>query len=342
MSEGPEKIGVDGAQRVAAFLLSLDKEGAANVMRHLDPEVLADVAQAMTDLSPELCTEEAVQELFGELARTVYRAGVRPQEDFELRDILEHTFGPEEAERVVREIYERRRNDQPFAVVESQRSDVVARVLAAESPAVVSLILSHISPSMSAEVLAVFDEAQALDIIKRMTAIRPPRIETMLAIADDIGQRLEHESSLPSQPDSDESLKTVADLLNHAKSDIEKAVLEGIEEESEEVAGQIREFMFTWEDLASIEKRTMQKILSTVDTRTLSMSLKACSDEVVANVMGNLSVRVREMVKDERDLLGAVPMTEVLMARNEIMMAVRGLMDSGEIAPAHSGEELVT
>ena len=85
----------------------------------------------------------------------------------------------------------------------------------------------------------------------------------------------------------------------------------------------------------------MQKILSAVDTRTLSLSLKGCSPEVEANIMANLSSRVRAMVLDEKDLAGLVPLSEVIEARNEIMLAVRGLMDSGEFNPARTGEEMV-
>ena len=147
---------------------------------------------------------------------------------------------------------------------------------------------------------------------------------------------------MPPPPDPADSIKSVADLMNFSGSEVEKAVLGGLEEEDEEMAGQVREFMFTWEDLAAIEKRAMQKVLASVDTRTLSMSLKGCSPQVEDNIMTNLSSRVREMVVDERELTGAVPLSEVIAARNEVMLAVRGLMDSGEFSPARAGEELVS
>lgn len=332
-----------GTQRVAAFLLSLDKELSANVMRHLDGKVVSDVAEAMTELDPELCTPEAVDNLYEDLARTVYkRAGVRPQDDFELHEILETTFGAEEAARVIRDIHERRRKEQPFGFVEQHNPEIVARVLSEESPAVVALVMAHIAPSVSAEVLAQFTEEEALDIVKRMTAINPPGIETMLTIADDLVDRLVLAASMPPPPDPADSLKSVAELLNFSEAEMEKAVLEGLEEEDESMANQVRDFMFTWEDLATIEKRAMQKILASVDTRTLSLSLKGSSPEVERNIAQNLSSRVREMVADERELAGAVPLPEVVAARNEIMLAVRGLMDSGEFSPARAGEELVS
>jgi flagellar motor switch protein FliG len=94
--------------------------------------------------------------------------------------------------------------------------------------------------------------------------------------------------------------------------------------------------------LAGVERRAMQKILASVDTRTLAIALKGSSRRVEENVVGNLSERVRAMIADERELAGALPMSEILKARNEIMTAVRTLMESGEFRPSRAGEELVT
>ena len=128
----------------------------------------------------------------------------------------------------------------------------------------------------------------------------------------------------------------------YAEEEIAHPVLTRLEEDVDDVARQVRELMFTWDDLATIEKRAMQKILASIDTKTLSIALKASSDAVMANVMGNLSSRVRDMVIDEKELLGPMPFSDVLQSRAEIMAAVRSLMDSGEFSPARAGEELVT
>jgi flagellar motor switch protein FliG len=85
----------------------------------------------------------------------------------------------------------------------------------------------------------------------------------------------------------------------------------------------------------------MQKILASIDTRTLAIALKASPEPVLDNVMRNLSSRVRDMVIDEKELIGPMPFSEVLQSRAEIMAAVRVLMDNGEFSPARAGEELV-
>lgn len=338
-----EAKNASGAQRAAAFLLSLDKETSANVMRALDPKVVSKIAEAMTHLEPGLCSVDAIDDLYRDLARAFHqRTGVRPQDDFELFALLDTSFGSSEAERVIADIHGRRRRAQPFLFIESVPAPLVARVLKEESHSVVALVLSHVAPASSADVLGSFDEDATLEIVKRMTSVTPPGVETMLTIADDLAERIRAASLVPAPRAQEDSLRTVADMLNFSDAEIEHAVMSRLEEDDGEVAGRVRDMMFTWDDLATIEKRAMQKILASVDTKTLSVALKACPELVFENVMNNLSSRVRDMVIDEKELLGAMAFSEVLQARSQIMGAVRALMESGEFSPARASEELVT
>ncbi len=341
--EPKPKMEASGAQRAAAFLLSLDKDTSANVMRGLDPKVVSKIAEAMTSLDPTLCSAEAVDSLYRALALTFHqKTGVRPQDSYELFALLEDSYGPEEAERVIQDIQARRRREQPFQFLEAVPAALSARVLQEESPAVVALVLSHVAPATSADVLGAFDEDTTLEIVKRMTTVTPPGIETMLTIADDLQDRIREASLVPAPRAQEDSLRTVADMLNFAEAEIEHAVLTRLEEDDGDTAGQVRDLMFTWDDLASIEKRAMQKILASVDTKTLSIALKASPEPVFDNVMDNLSSRVRDMVIDEKELLGPMPFSEVLQSRAAIMAAVRALMDAGEFSPARASDELVT
>ncbi|MBL6721943.1 MAG: hypothetical protein ISQ08_11100 [Planctomycetes bacterium] len=334
---------VDGVQKVAAFLLSLDKEISAKVMRSLDPKVVSRVAEAMTDLDGGLCTPEAVDGLYVDIANTVNkRTGVRSQDDFELHEILAGTYGDEEAARVVGEIHERRRREQPFGFLDGCSTDLVTRLLADEPVSVVALILSHVSPNVSAAVLGTFDEERALATVKRMTQVSPPNVDCLLSMADDLRDRVRTLAAMPAPPDPGESLRTIADLLNHSVGDLEKSVMGCLGELDDELVDQVRGFMFTWDDLATIDRRAMQKILASVETQTLSLALKGSSKEVEANIMENLSSRVREMVADERELAGAVPLADVQAARSEVMTTVRALMDAGDFTPARAGQEMVS
>ena len=333
---------LQGTDKVAAFLLSLDGDAAVKVLKHLPEFLVSEIAEAMTTLDPSLASEERINKLFKDIAtRTDVRGPVRPVKPDEMQTMLRETFGPERAERVLNDIDSRNEREFPFRNVERYAPQSIAAVLQNESPSVAAVVLAHVDPTTSAGVLAAIDEDAAIEVVRRMTTMVPPGFETLKAIAEDLESQLDGAVAVATV-DTSRQLKTVAEMLNYSGSELEASVLSGIEGEDEDKAKEIKEYMFTWDDLASIEKRAMQKILGSVNTRTLSIALKACTPDVEKNIMDNLSSRVRSMVAEERELAGPMPMSEVRVMRSEIMDAVRALMESGEFRPTKSGEDLVT
>lgn len=334
---------VSGAQRAAAFLLTLEKEHAANVLKHIDQQVIVEVVEAMGDVPPTLTGAEGVRDLYKDVIQSLRGPrGVRRKSEAELYSLIESTLGKQQAADLFDQIKKRLQQERPFLELEKEPAKNIAIALGEQSDAVIAVVLAHLDPSLSAEVLRSLDAKRAYDVVKRMASLVPPATDVLVAISQDLLARLKEIGAGPVSTEPTARRRTIAEMLNFSTADVEKAVLESMHKEDADLAKEIREFMFTWEDLAKVEKRPMQKILTSVDTRTLAIALKACSQKVEDNVMSNLSERVRDMIADERELAGALPMTEVLAARNEIMKSVRTLMEAGEFRPSRAGEELVT
>ncbi|MCK6445915.1 MAG: hypothetical protein L6Q99_05930 [Planctomycetes bacterium] len=334
---------VSGAQRAAAFLLTLEKEHAATVLKHIDPEVIVEVVEAMGELPADLTGAEGVRELYKEMIKSLAGPrGVRRKSESELYALIESTLGKQQAQELFHKIQHRLQQERPFMVIEKEPSKNIAIALGEQSEPVIALVLAHLDPSLSADVLRSLEPKRAYDVVKRMASVTPPSTDVLVAISEDLSARLKEIASGPVVTEPTLRKKTIADMLNFSPAEVETNVLDSMAKDDADLAKEVREFMFTWEDLAKVEKRPMQKILASVDTKTLSIALKACSPKVEGNVMANLSERVRVMVAEERELAGALPMQEVLNARNEIMKAVRTLMESGEFRPARAGQELVS
>lgn len=334
---------LNGVDRVASFLLSLEEKQAAAVLRHIGPDVLTEVAEAMTRVDSAVATPQRIGELKRLLA--VQATGpktLRPRKESELGALLNEGLGAQRSREVVDRLRERRAHDRPFFELESLPPEDLARSLANESPAVCALVLAHLDPTVSSAVLSEFEPERALLVVKRMTSLTPPGIEMLRSIADSMKERLREIAASPVAPDPEKRLKTIAAMLNLSTPEIEQSVLQGIAEDDEATAKEIREHMFAWDDLATIDKRSMQKVLGSIDTRTLSIALKACNPAVEEKVLSNLSSRVRVMVAEERELAGALPLAEVLAAREQVMTTVRAMIEAGEFSPSRSGEDLVT
>jgi len=333
---------ITGPEKVAAFLLTLDRSHAASILQHLAEDVVAEVVEAMQVLDPSVATDDLVQNLYGEVAAMRYEGNIRPTTNKELQDLLEAGLGPERATEVRRTLERRHQMERPFLEIEQLPPRTLRRALENESPAAIAVVLAHIDPRISAFVLGSFEVEKALDIVRRMATLKPPSFEILELLAKDLADRMRHYAQEPESRDSETRLQSIAELLNSADEALGGGVLEGLEETDDAMVSEIRNFMFTWDDIADVDRRSMQAILGSVDTRTLSIALKACRPEVEENIVSNLSSRVKDMVAEERELSGAMPMSEVLQAREEIMKGVRAMIENGDFKPAKGGDELVS
>jgi flagellar motor switch protein FliG len=332
-----------GPRKVAAFLMTLDRSAAADVLKRLGDDVVPEVVQALLEIDPKFDPDELRRPLHADVAVALHRPdNLRPGNLRDLEQLLDNSLGKDKSASFLEHVRRRRRLERPFAAVESRPADRIASALREESPAVAALVLAHLDPAQSAAVLACFEAEQAREVVHRMAVLVPPPYDVLLGLAEQLERQITELAPSPTTADTDRRLRTVAEMLSYSTADVEKGVLESIRAADAAIAKGIQEQMFTWEHLADVDRRSMQKILGTVDTRTLSMALKASSPEVEANIVQNLSSRVREMVQEERELAGAVPMSEVLAARDQILATVRAMIESGEFQPAKAGDDLVT
>jgi len=332
-----------GARKAAAFLLSLDKTEAAKVLAGLDENVLNEVAAAMGELDEEFASADAIDTLYTNVAKTLNsKHGVRSADDDELLERLSGALGNSRAQSIIADIHARRLEQRPFSELEEHAPNLIALALNDESPSAIALVLAHVDPSLSAQVLSNFEGPKALATVKFMASLTPPAFTALRCVADALNEKLTELEKGPISSDPSRRLKTIAEMLTFSAAETEQTVLEGLGEENGEMVEEIREYMFAWIDLAEVDQRSMQKILASVDTKTLAIALKGSPPVVEENIMANLSSRVKDMVVDERELLGQLPISEVLESRAETLRGVRALIESGEFKPSRGGEELVS
>jgi len=332
---------IQGYQRVAAFLLSLEPAVASAVLKAMNPQVVSKVAQAMIDLDPRLSQKGVIDELVRELARGIHAPrSVSACDADHMKKLLGDAFG-KQSDELLRGIHEKRLASRPFLELERHPPADIARVLEQESAAVAALVLAHIDPARTALVLKHFDLEVALDIVRRMVQLEPPSPALVRSVAADLAQRLAAAPLPSSTTDLGGRLKSVAQILNNSAPEMEKKVMEALAQSDEKIANDLREQLFTWTDIGTLNRRAMTKILGTVDTKTLAVALKGCTAAVEQNILSNLSSRVRDMVIEERELAGPMSLPDVKAARDEILKNIRALIESGEFRPSRGGDELV-
>ncbi|MEM7203455.1 MAG: flagellar motor switch protein FliG [Planctomycetota bacterium] len=326
---------------VAIFLLSIDAELAASVLRGFSDDNLDRVTRAMRELQEVSVHGELISAVYQEVVMRMRDGGMALGDVWSTMDkMLIRAFGETKGADVSRRASNEILVRKPFAVFESLPAEDLAGLLVEEHPQIAAVFLAHLDRLKAGHVLKHLPEESRPDIVQRVATldrVSPEVVQRVLEVmrhkVKDLGL-----TALRSEPKA--RIKAAAEILNNMGGG-EKAVLEAVAESDETVAEGIRDEMFTFDDLSKLDKKSMQKVLSQVDSRVLALALKAVTPEVENNIFSNLSNRAADMVKEERDTLGPTPLSEVVEAQQQVLGVIRDLMDKGEVTATVGQEKLV-
>ena len=134
----------------------------------------------------------------------------------------------------------------------------------------------------------------------------------------------------------------IVEILNTVDRGTEKHIMETLEIDEPELADEIRKKMFVFEDILTLDDRSIQRVLREVDNNELAVALKSANEEVQNAIFNNLSKRLATMIREDMDFMGPVRMKDVEEAQQKIVNIIRKLEDSGEIVTSRGGgDELV-
>jgi len=137
-------------------------------------------------------------------------------------------------------------------------------------------------------------------------------------------------------------IQSVVAILNGADCSTEKAILEGLELTEPELAEEIKKRMFVFEDIVTLDDRSIQRVIRDVDNMDLQLALKVASEEVKQAIFRNMSSRMRETIQEEMAYMGPVRIRDVEEAQMRIVAVVRRLEEMGEIIISRGGgDEIV-
>lgn len=324
---------MNGVEKVAVLFRVLGSEFAKPMSETMRPEEVSRVGEAMVRFEETPPSLDMVNVILEEFRTLMTEGGLFANVNETLNEIFMTKFGPDKGPLVLEEVRVNAQVESPFKGLQGVPFADLARILGEEHPQVQAAVLANIGPVVAAGVMSVMEPEERASMLQRIATMHPPPPRILRDIAD---MFIEKTSKLPRFVDADGTgpdagIKTAADILNAADGDTNEGLLERIEEDRPDLVESIRETMFTFTDLTLVDKLSMQKILGGIDTKLLAMSLKACSEEVTESIFNAVSQRTKDMIIEEKELLGAVPLTAVHESQKEIMVTIRGLIESGEL-----------
>ena len=327
-----------GTQKAAILLMQAGKERAAAVLRTLREQEVAEIMAEVARLHHLEINE--INEVLNEFS-DIYtaRAHIAQGGYSTARELLEASFGGSKADEILDNLGVTM-VAAPFEFLRRADTRQVLTYLQDEHPQTIALVLAHMHPDAAAMVLSSLPEELQRDValrIAKMDRTSPEVIEQVEAILE---RKL---STVIQQTDFAQAggLQTLVDILNSSDRTTERAILEGLETQDSELADEVRNRMFVFEDIQQLDDRSIQLVLRSVDAKELAVALKGVDQKVRNKVMKNMSERAAANLAEEIQLLGPIKLKTVEEAQAGIVRVIRTLEEAGQIDVSRGGDELV-
>jgi flagellar motor switch protein FliG len=332
----PPRPEMPGLRKAAVFLAQMTKEEAGLLLSKLRPrEVEALTREIMKLGSVEPTDVDGVLSEFHSLMsaqRYVGRGGV----DF-AREILAAGLGEDKAEGILARlnvVY----TEVPFASLRNADVRQLVTFLKDEHPQVIALVLAHLSAAQSAEVLSGFAPEQQAEVAHRIATMDRTSPEMVRVVEEELGRRM---GSLLAHQDMSTvgGVETLVEIINRSPRPTERSILEWLDSSDPDLAEQVRAQMFVFEDITTIDDRSMQLVLREVASNDLATALKGVRPDVRDKVVRNLSERAAENLAEEIELLGPVRARTVEEAQGKIVAVIRTLEEQGVLTISRGGDD---
>ncbi len=327
----PEQL--SSLRKAAVFMVSIGADSAAQIFKYLsesDIERLsAEIARVENVPTKEL--NEINDEFHNMiLAQKYISAGGLSYAE----EILEGALGGEKALGIIRRV-QMTLEVKGFNVLENVDVTQLLAFLQKEHPQTIALVLSQLTPIQAANVLAELPNSVQVDVVHRIACMERITPETLRAVE----KVLESHIDLSSSTSKFGGIKTAAEVLNMVGQRFEKNILAGISKEDAELAGEIKNLMFVFEDIIKMDDRSIQRLLKDVDNKELAMALKACSTELKDKILNNMSKRASDLIREEIEYMGPVRLREVETVQQRIVDTIRRLEEDGDIYVSAGAED---
>lgn len=321
-------------EKAALTLLTLGKEAASKILQHLNEHEVKRISRAFLSVS-ELDRE--TQFLIAKEFRELLKAGKTVLVDGKefAKEVISGAFG-EQAESLLDYITGAKK-ESIGQILSDIPPNILISLIQSEYPQTAAFLLSKMNIDQAAMVLQSLGEEEQVDIIIRMATVTNVKSEVVDEVREVLKNQLK--GSLLSQDEQVGGPKTAANILNYVDRSVEQRILSEIEESYPELAEEIRNLMFTFDDLKKLDDRSIQTVLKEVPRDVLVLALKTASEEIKNLIYKNISQRAAEMIKEDLANLGPVKVKEVEKAQQQIIDVVRRLEAEGKIAIGGGAEE---
>jgi flagellar motor switch protein FliG len=327
-----------GVQKAAILFITLGPDAAAGIIKKLPESEIQKITYEIaniTSVGPEQ-KEEILNEFIqiNQASDFIIEGGLEYA-----RTLLGKALGMQRAKEIMEKVTEATQTYRPFSIARKADAHQLLNIISNEHPQTIALVLCYLQPDKAGQILSELPDEVQTEVAYRIASMS----NTTPAVVKEIEKVLD--SKLSSVVKSDMTvlggIQTLVDILNQVDRTTEKNITEGLEKENAEMAERIKESMFVFEDVITLDDVAIQRVLREVETKELALALKGCSEEVANAIFRNQSKRAAAGLKEDMEFLGPVRLMDVEKAQQKIVAIIRRLDEAGEIVLSRGGEDAI-
>ena len=322
-----------GPEKAAIFLVSVGDDAASEIIKRLELMEIQKITKYIDQL-PTIEKEDS-ENVLKDFNSNFSKVGIVVKGDDYVKNLIAKSLDPEKAKKILDNLHGPI-EEEGLQTLKWLDPHIIADFVKNEHPQTIALILGHLEPMSAAAVIGLLPSSIRSQVVFRLSKLErvPP------GVIKDLDEVLQEQlkSTGSTQSKLVGGVRTVADILNNMDKSIEEPILADIEKLDKEEAEKIRELMFTFDDLASVDDKSMQLILREVSHDQIVLALKTASDELRTKILANVSKRAQEMINDDLEAMGPKKLSEVEKVQHEILKVARRLEDEGKVSLAVKSE----
>ncbi|MDQ0214303.1 flagellar motor switch protein FliG [Oikeobacillus pervagus] len=322
-----------GKQKAAILLISLGPDVASSVYKHLSEEEIEKLTLEISGVKKvDSAEKDHILEEFHHIALAqdyISQGGIGYA-----KTVLEKALGKDQAQAIINRLTSSLQV-RPFDFARRAEPSQILNFIQNEHPQTIALILSYLEPQQAGQILSELPQEVQADIAKRIALMD----STSPEIISEVEAILERKLSATVTQDYTQTggIEAVVEVLNGVDRSTEKTILDALEIEDPELSEEIKKRMFVFEDIVTLDNRSIQRVIRDCENEDLLLSLKVSSDEVKEIVFRNMSTRMVDTFKEEMEFMGPVRLRDVEEAQSRIVSVIRRLEEAGEIIIARGG-----
>lgn len=322
-------------QKAAAVVIALGTDKASKLYQYLSNEDVEKLTLEVAKLGH--IEAEQTEQILDEFYKTCLTQKVVTDGGLEYaRAVLEKAYGENMATELLQKVSKYLKN-RSFDFIEKADVKNLFSILQHERAQTIALVLSYVESDKAASVIAELPEDKRIQVVKSIAMMDSASPDAIKIVEQQLRSRFDN--ILTTDFTSIGGIDYIADVMNHMDRSNEKYIFDEMGKDDPELAETIRKKMFVFEDILTMDNRSIQRFIRDCDMKDVVYSLKGAGEEILAAFYSNMSSRMAEQVRSDLEVTVNVKLRDVEDTQSRIVGVIRKLEEEGELVINKGGKD---